>query len=771
MDRAGITVGPGMDMPIMHDSDRYELVKDIGSGNFGVARLMMDKQSKELVAVKYIERGEKCARFVERWSVNKFRIFKGIKSILRKFKGEERYQENGTTSLNQWGIANYIPHRPNRVPIPPHDTRNTGIGFQQSQWAPGNPFADEHTFWGDNESDNGRRFKDRYGFQDRRRRGRGVHPTNSGTHFRNDGYKGEPGLGHASYLNGNEADRIHSQLVGRGATITGNYEEESFAKLQNLRQIRNQSVDDYAGTTTATTTTTTASRATGSGLGICYNCGKTGHMKRECPNLRKHIALLAQNLHDHIDEALQEMWGEDLEEETVNAVNCSSPLLRGGELCALENGLLEDGVWLPHGPCHYGGYQWERLFVGRGRRFVVADMEDSDCMFEELMILKVDELDGGEWQVCHRDLKLENTLLDGSPAPRLKICDFGYSKSLVLHSQPKSTVGTPAYIAPEVLLRKEYDGKIADVWSCGVTLYVMLVGAYPFEDSEDPKNFKKTIQRILSVQYSIPDYVHISLECRHLISRIFVADPSMQKTPVISLVYGPIDKRDKPAFWEELSDIRCMWDDPWGVGGDFTVIRFSFQIRALVASRIKARYTSLTCVIVLPDSLKLRANLTKSKEPATPSSGLFLPCSKARTVLVYFLELRAPLIHTIGCYLLVKLGVDLNVNSLFPELVVDICCTGRISIPEIWSHEWFVKNLPNDLMKDDNPMNNQFQAQDQATQSVDDIMLIIAEATVPDPRTRSINQFLMDLGDEDDMDLESEPDIDVDSSGELIYAM
>ncbi len=35
-------------------------------------------------------------------------------------------------------------------------------------------------------------------------------------------------------------------------------------------------------------------------------------------------------------------------------------------------------------------------------------------------------------QVCHRDLKLENTLLDGSPAPRLKICDFGYSKVLVL---------------------------------------------------------------------------------------------------------------------------------------------------------------------------------------------------------------------------------------------------------------------------------------------------------------------------------------------------
>ncbi|XP_012489261.1 serine/threonine-protein kinase SAPK1 isoform X3 [Gossypium raimondii] len=128
-------------------------------------------------------------------------------------------------------------------------------------------------------------------------------------------------------------------------------------------------------------------------------------------------------------------------------------------------------------------------------------------------------------QICHRDLKLENTLLDGSTAPRLKICDFGYSKSSVFHSQPKSTVGTPAYIAPEVLSRKQYDGKIADVWSCGVTLYVMLVGAYPFEDPEDPKNFRKTIQRILSVHYSIPDYVRVSKECKHLLSRIFVADP------------------------------------------------------------------------------------------------------------------------------------------------------------------------------------------------------------------------------------------------------
>lgn len=49
---------------------------------------------------------------------------------------------------------------------------------------------------------------------------------------------------------------------------------------------------------------------------------------------------------------------------------------------------------------------------------------------------------------AHRDLKLENTLLDSSPAPLLKIADFGYCKDLVFDTPPKSTVGTPAYISP-----------------------------------------------------------------------------------------------------------------------------------------------------------------------------------------------------------------------------------------------------------------------------------------------------------------------------------
>ncbi|KAI3922097.1 hypothetical protein MKX01_005786 [Papaver californicum] len=360
--RSQLTIGPGMDLPIMHDNDRYELVKDIGSGNFGVARLMRDKQTKELVAVKYIERGEKIDENVQREIIN---------------------------------------HRSLRHP-------------------------------------NIVRFKEVI-----------LTPT--------------------------------------------------------------------------------------------------------------HLAIVME-------------------------------YASGGEL-------------------------FERIC--NAGRF----SEDEARFFFQQLISGVSYCHA--MQVCHRDLKLENTLLDGSAAPRLKICDFGYSKSSVLHSQPKSTVGTPAYIAPEVLLKKEYDGKIADVWSCGVTLYVMLVGAYPFEDPEEPKNFRKTIQRILSVQYSIPDYVHISSECQQLISRIFYANPST-----------------------------------------------------------------------------------------------------------------------------------------------------RITMPEIQNHEWFLKNLPADLMNE-NTMNNHFEEPDQPMQSIDEIMQIIAEATIPAAGTCSLNPYFSgSLDMDDDMeDLDTDPELDIDSSGEIVYAM
>jgi len=82
-------------------------------------------------------------------------------------------------------------------------------------------------------------------------------------------------------------------------------------------------------------------------------------------------------------------------------------------------------------------------------------------------------------KVCHRDLKLENLLLDGTRT-RLKITDFGFARSLA-NSNATSILGTVRYVAPEMLSGEEYDGRKADMWACGVLLFVMRECDYPFK--------------------------------------------------------------------------------------------------------------------------------------------------------------------------------------------------------------------------------------------------------------------------------------------------
>jgi len=85
----------------------------------------------------------------------------------------------------------------------------------------------------------------------------------------------------------------------------------------------------------------------------------------------------------------------------------------------------------------------------------------------------------------HRDIKLDNILVKDSTKvfPMVYLCDFSFAKTRgARHGDTVSVVGSTDYFAPEILLRKEktrYDGMTADIFSCGVCLYVILYGQYP----------------------------------------------------------------------------------------------------------------------------------------------------------------------------------------------------------------------------------------------------------------------------------------------------
>ncbi|KAL3520010.1 hypothetical protein ACH5RR_018159 [Cinchona calisaya] len=122
--------------------------------------------------------------------------------------------------------------------------------------------------------------------------------------------------------------------------------------------------------------------------------------------------------------------------------------------------------------------------------------------------------------VYHRDLKPENLLLD--EYGNLKVSDFGLSALCESRRQDgllHTTCGTPAYVAPEVINKRGYDGERADIWSCGVILFVLLAGYLPFHDTNIMEMYKK----ISKGQFKCPQW--FPPEVKKLLSRILDPNP------------------------------------------------------------------------------------------------------------------------------------------------------------------------------------------------------------------------------------------------------
>ncbi|KAJ8612384.1 hypothetical protein CTAYLR_007941 [Chrysophaeum taylorii] len=212
--------------------------------------------------------------------------------------------------------------------------------------------------------------------------------------------------------------------------------------------------------------------------------------------------------------------------------------------------------------------------------------------------------------VAHRDLKPENLLLDEHVV--LKISDFGLSalydgdqgasRSQMLHT----TCGTPNYVAPEVLQNEGYDGRIADCWSIGVILYVLLAGFLPFDEQTMSALFAK----IKAADYAYPDF--FSKQVVALIDKILVADPNLRAT-LLDVKDDPwlsADDHKKNASYQRESADAVDAPAPAKKVASSRVLEFQTSKSPTDAAAQLARHLhDLDCAVNQPDDFSLEASL------------------------------------------------------------------------------------------------------------------------------------------------------------------
>lgn len=148
----------------------------------------------------------------------------------------------------------------------------------------------------------------------------------------------------------------------------------------------------------------------------------------------------------------------------------------------------------------------------KAKRYRRIDERDAKILFKQIV-------DGVNYlhkqNIAHRDLKPDNILLEDkygsgsfSTDLNVKIIDFGFSISMQGEKKLRTFCGTPSFMSPEIVSKKEYCGKQVDLWALGVILYSMVFGRTPFR----AENERELYRKISKGSFYFPDEVYAKHE-------------------------------------------------------------------------------------------------------------------------------------------------------------------------------------------------------------------------------------------------------------------